>query len=183
MPAVLKPLQWLLETLRRIVALAVILIFVYMIGAVVAQVIGRYVFNFAVAGAEETATMAQIWMVLLAAGLAMRKGLHVGVDVMVQHLPVPLLRVINLVVSALALWFLWVLFEGSFQLLKIGSFQRSPALQIPMFYAYLVLPIGAAYFALEFVATMLPRIIGDPKAAARAASEAHPSHRGGEALS
>ena len=74
-----------LEMLRTIMAGVIMLLFVYMIEAVFAQVIGRYVFNFSIAAADETSTFALIWMVLLAAGLAMRRGSMSGIDILADN--------------------------------------------------------------------------------------------------
>ena len=98
-----------LEMLRTIMAGVIMLLFVYMIGAVFAQVIGRYVFNFSIAAADETSTFALIWMVLLAAGLAMRRGQHVGIDILAAQCTPRARRILTLVSALLALWFLWIL--------------------------------------------------------------------------
>ena len=79
----------LLVSLRGLVTALVVVFFSYMIGAILVQVAGRYVFDYAIDWTAETATFAQVWMVLLAAGLAMRDNLHVSVDVLTQSLPLP----------------------------------------------------------------------------------------------
>ena len=140
-----------LAILRRCVDVVLILLAAYMVGAVLMQVLGRYVFNYSITAAVETATFAQIWMVLLGAGYAMRQRMHVNIDVLIQLLPAPVARMLLVPVAALCLWFLWVVFIGGVRLLDLGAIQRSPALQIPMTIPYLALPISAAYFALEAV--------------------------------
>ena len=147
----------LTAALRGIVTCAVILFYGYMAVAVLIQVLGRYVFNYSIGWAAETATFAQIWMVLLGAGIAMRRNLHVGVDVLAQKLPVPMLRLLTLVIGAICLWFLWRAIVGSFGLIRIGQIQTSPALGIPMWLPYLSLPIGLTYFAFELVLALLRR--------------------------
>lgn len=157
---VIRAAAALLALIRKVVDATILLLFLYMIVAVVAQVLGRYLLNFSIAWATETATFAQIAMVLLGAGYAMRHDMHVGIDVVTSHLPDLLRRALALAVMALALWFLWVVYDGSFRLLKIGAFQRSPALRIPMYWPYLLLPLGSAYFALELTLAQLPKIFG-----------------------
>lgn len=151
--------------LRALVAGAVIVFYSYMAIVVLAQVLGRYVFNYSIDWATETATFAQIWMVLLAAGLAMRRRLHVGVDVLLQSLPIFLQRAVILVTGVFCLWFLWVAIEGSLRLIKIGFIQTSPALAIPMWLPYLSLPVGLSYFTFEFLLVMAKRL-RDPAAPA-----------------
>jgi C4-dicarboxylate transporter DctQ subunit len=150
---VLRITAWL----RALVAGAVVVFFGYMAIAVLVQVLGRYVFNYSIGGAVETATFAQIWMVLLAAGIAMRRGLHVGVDALAAKFPLWLGRLVTLAVGALCLWFLWVAVIGSFGLIRVGLIQTSPSLAIPMWLPYLSLPIGLVYFAFELILALVER--------------------------
>ena len=150
----------LLAGLRALIAVSVIVLFAYMTVAVLAQIIGRYVFNFSIDWAVESATFAQIWMVLLGAGYAMRRGLHVSVDILVTKLPTGVVRCLNLVITGLCLWFMGVVFEGSLGLIRVGALQTSSALQLPMNYPYLAIPVAMAYLALEFVLLMWARSFG-----------------------
>ena len=143
--------------LRKLVAALVILFFSYMIVAVLVQIAGRYLFDFAIDWTAETATFAQIWMVLLAAGLAMRDNLHVSVDALTSHLPLSALRVLIIVVTLPCLWFLAQAIAGSLALIDIGRIQSSPVLRLPMWLPYLSLPVGLAYFGLEFLLAMATR--------------------------
>ncbi len=106
--------------LRLLVTWLVIGFFGYMAVAVLIQVVGRYVFNYSIDWAAETATFAQIWMILLAAGLAMRTNLHVSVDALTNILPVPILRFLIVVIAIPCLWFLWQAIVGSLALIEIG---------------------------------------------------------------
>lgn len=147
-----------MKGLRLLVAVITCALMAYMVVAVGAQVVSRYVFSFSIAWASETATVAQIWMVILGAGLAMHQGMHVGVDLLLRYLPRPVVFVLNLLVLILGVWFLLVVVYSSFRLLKVGSIQRMPVLQIEMFWAYLAVPFGAGYFALEFALAMAKRL-------------------------
>lgn len=155
-------LSRLLGWLRRGAEIAVILLFIYMVTAIAVQVLGRYVFNYSIAGTEETAVFAQVWMVLIGAGIAMRNGQHVGVDVLISRCPARVRQVVSIAAAALCLWFLAVLFRGSFALIEVGGFQSAPATNMPMTIPYLALPIGVLYFALEFVIAMWPSVLGRP---------------------
>ena len=141
--------QAVLWVLRRVVDGALILLLGVMVLAVLAQVGGRYVFNYSIAEATEVATFAQIWMVLLGAGYAMRERLHVSIETLVEMLPRGVHRLVMVPVAGLCLWFLWVVFDGGMQLIEIGAIQTSAALQISMEIPYIAIPVSAAYFALE----------------------------------
>ena len=101
---------WLL---RRCVDAAVLLLLAYMACAVLAQVIGRYFFNYSIAWSEETATFAQVWLTLLGAGVAMRYNQHVGVDFLILKMPLPVQRLVNGAAFLLGIWFLGVVIIGS----------------------------------------------------------------------
>ncbi len=149
-----------LTLLRRLVELTLILLVGIMVVSVLMQVLGRYVFNFSIAGASEVATFAQIWMVLLGAGYAMRERLHVSIETFVEMLPVWLARAIMVPVAILCLWFLWVVFEGGLLLIEVGAIQTSAALQLSMQVPYIALPVSAAYFGLEAALAFGAAIIG-----------------------
>lgn len=153
----LRALKVFVAALRKLMAMLVVLFFSYMAIAVLVQVAGRYLFNYSIDWTAETATFAQIWMVLLAAGLAMRDKLHVSVDALTHSLPIAALRVLVVVVTLPCLWFLTEAVIGSLALIDIGRIQSSPVLQIPMWIPYLSLPIGLGYFGLEFVLAMAER--------------------------
>jgi TRAP-type C4-dicarboxylate transport system permease small subunit len=148
----------IIKGVRATVAGVVILCFVYMTLAVLAQVFGRYVFNYSISWTEETARFAQIWVVLVGAGITMRRGLHVAVDALPAMLPLRPARALSIVVAAGGLWFLGVVVYGSVALIELGwMLERSPVLLIPMWIIYLCLPIGALYFAFEMVMSVIER--------------------------
>lgn len=163
MSKVLTAATAIVAGLRKLVAALVVLFFGYMIIAVLVQIAGRYLFEFAIDWTAETATFAQIWMVLLAGGLAMRDNLHVSVDALTSHLPTNVLRGMVVVVTLPCLWFLSQAIIGSLALIDIGRIQSSPVLRLPMWIPYLSLPVGLGYFGLEFILAMVKRW-QDPKA-------------------
>ncbi len=146
------------HVLRTAVEWIVVACFIYMTLAVLAQVFGRYVFNYSISWTEETAKFAQTWVVLMGAGITMRRGLHVAVDVLAAMLPLGLRRALLLVVVFGCLWFLGIVIYGSIPLLELGwMFETSPVLQVPMWIIYLCLPFGAVYFGIEIVLSVIKR--------------------------
>ena len=143
--------------LRRAVSAIVVVLFSVMLIAVLAQVAGRYFFNFSIAQAAEIATFCQIWLVLLGAGVALARGQHVAIDVLPSQLPLPLARLALIAIALVSAAFLAVLAYGTLPLIKLGQFQTSPALQMPMKYIYACLPVGAIYMMLELVLSVVQR--------------------------
>ena len=122
-----------------------------MVLAVFYQVLGRYIFNYKLGAAAETATMAQIWMILLASGIAMRKNMHVGVDILLRKLNVKAQKIIVTVSTIVITIFLIMVLKGSVQLIIVGAQSTSPAISIPMWIPYLSIPIGIVYIMLELL--------------------------------
>lgn len=160
-----------LRILRRIVDIVAILLLLGMVSLIFIQILGRYAFNFSISWSEECATFAQIWLVMLGAGIAMRNRHHVGIDLLVVRCPLNVQRVVKAAGFLLSAWFLVVVIVGSFSLLALGMIVKSPALQLPLAVPYSALPVGMGYFLLEFAIATLPEI-HDPRSA--------PSNQGGE---
>lgn len=154
MSALLRIGERIVGVTRRVVSGLVIVFFAYMLLAVLVQVVGRY-FAVSIDWAAETATLAQVWMVLLAAGIAMRENLHVRVDVLVNRLPEAVVRMLTLCVTVVCLWFLSLTIMGSLALVEVGRIAVSPVLRLPMWIAYLCLPLGLLYFAMELILALV----------------------------
>ena len=140
-----------LNITRKIINYLVIIFFVYMVLAVFYQVLGRYIFSYKLGAAAETATMAQIWMILLASGIAMRKNMHVGVDILLRKLNVKAQKIIVTLSTIVITIFLTMVLKGSVQLIIVGAQSTSPAISIPMWIPYLSIPIGIVYIMLELI--------------------------------
>lgn len=150
-------LERLCLALRFVVSGVVILLFTVMMISVLVQVGGRYVFNYSIAQASEIATFSQIWLVLLGSGVAVARGQHVAIDMLPAKLPLPAARVALVAIALVVAAFLAVLAYGSLPLLRMGEFQSSPALRVPMKYIYICLPFGAGYMVLELLLTVIQR--------------------------
>lgn len=165
----------MLRGLRRVVDGAIVLLYGFMCLAILAQVAGRYLFNFSTGSLVEAATFAQVWMVMLAAGVAMRLAMHNSMDLLAQKLSRPLYRLAVAVSAAASLWFLGVTVVGGWPLLEIGRYQTSPALEVPMLLAYVAIPVGCLYFALEILLVGIRHWrLGKPEAPSLDTLEAKP---------
>lgn len=160
-----------LRLLRRVVDIAVLALLAYMACAIMAQVIGRYFFNYSIAWSEETATFAQVWLTLLGAGVAMRYNQHVGVDFLILKTPMMVQRLVSGVALVLGVWFLGLVVVGSLSMVSIGLMVKSPALRLPMAIPYSALPVGFGYFLIEFAIATLPRVLRPGRAADTAMSD------------
>lgn len=141
----------ILDTIRKTVRFLVIIFFIYMVLAVFYQVLGRYIFSYKLGAAAETATFAQIWMILLASGIAMKKNMHVGVDILLRKLNIKTQKIIIAASTIVIMTFLIMVLKGSVQLIMVGLQSTSPAISVPMWIPYLSVPIGILYIILELL--------------------------------
>ena len=147
-----------MNIVRKITNYLVIIFFVYMVLAVFYQVLGRYIFSYKLGAAAETATFAQIWMILLASGIAMRKNMHVGVDILLRKLNIKFQKIIITISSLITIVFLSMVLKGSVQLIIVGAQSTSPALSVPMWIPYLSIPLGITYIMLELIILTLSKL-------------------------
>ena len=147
-----------MNIIRKIINYLVIIFFIYMVLAVFYQVLGRYIFSYKLGAAAETATFAQIWMILLASGIAMRKNMHVGVDILLRKLNLKFQKIVITLSSLITIIFLLMVLKGSVQLIIVGAQSTSPALSIPMWIPYLSIPLGITYIMLELIILTLSKL-------------------------
>lgn len=176
---VIRLLSFALFALRRLADALALCLFAYMAVAILIQILGRYLFNYSIAWSEETATFAQIWLTLIGAGIAMRYNQHVGVDFLILKAPQPVQRLVGTLAFALGAWFLGVVVVGSLSMVAIGLVVKSSALRIPLAVPYSALPVGFAYFLLEFALTSLPRILRLRRQGVEARDPAHAEEEAG----
>ena len=133
------------------------LAFLVLIAAVLTQVLGRS-FGSSPVWTEELTRYAMLFMVAFGAGLAIRSGDLVNVDVVCEALPGQWPRRLRLV-SALATFALCAfLIPAAWKYVSIGELQTSPALGVRMDYIHLsvlALLIVLAIFALMRVTAMI----------------------------
>lgn len=168
----LRRVQWAaqlaLRVVRTLVDVVLVALLTTMIGLIMFQILGRYVFNYSISWSEEAAIFVQIWIVMLGAGLAMRNRNHIGIDLVVSRLPAVARVLLKSASFLLSVWFLLVLIVGSFGLISLGMIIKSTALQLPMAVPYAALPIGMSYLLLEFALATFPELAprGKPRAGA-----------------
>jgi len=138
-------IKWVVVTL-----LAVICVNVFV------QVILRYVFLYSSRWTLEVSRYMMIWAVLLAAGPALKHGFLVGIDMVVEHL-MPRTRIwiaclLRVVMGVLA----GTILVQAIKLVQsqLEMEQMSPALELPIGYMSMALPVGLGVF-LFFLAVMI----------------------------
>jgi len=115
------------------------------------NVVARYVFNFSIIWAEEVSQYLMIWIAYLGAGLALREGRHVAVEMLQDRLPGMLGRRVRMVVGGLVLVFLGVVTMLGIQFVVFVWNQETPVLNISLGIPSLAIPVGTLLFAMHLL--------------------------------
>ena len=115
--------------------------------------------------AEEVTRYVSIWMVFLAAGLGVRRGIHLSADMIAMAAPDSVRRGMFLFAYALMLVFEGVLLWYGTQLAISNHAQQSASLRMPMSYAYAAIPAGAAIMVFETLRLIVLELTGTSTAA------------------
>jgi TRAP-type C4-dicarboxylate transport system permease small subunit len=123
-----------------------------MVVLIAMQVCFRYVLNEPLAWTEEVARHLMIWSALLGAAVAYRRKGHLGMDIIVTHLPPQGQRIVEVLLQVISIGFFGILVIHGIPLVERTMRQFSSAIRIPMGYIYLAIPVGSALillFAIE----------------------------------
>jgi TRAP-type C4-dicarboxylate transport system permease small subunit len=133
-------------------AISVLMLAAYFI-AVLLQVFYRYVLNDSIFWAEEFVRASMIWGVMLASALVAASRNHIRVELLEDWLPPTGRRVVIFVANALSLGFCLILAYAGVELVNRTWFQLSPMLEIPKWWVYVAIPVGAVLEALLMLLT------------------------------
>ena len=136
---VLAAITWIVNTALVIVVLVVLL-------AVFARYTGYLPGT--LHWATEFSRFSIIWIVMLGSVVALHRGAHVAIDI-TEWLPVRSRWLVRSAAYLLSIVFLAVLAWEGFILSMATMRQISPALSLPMGYAYFAIPVGATFMVLQ----------------------------------
>ena len=146
----------ILRTFERasVVVIFLAMVVLYFINVVSRQVGGTFASNFA--WVEEAVRLMCLFLVFLAVGLALERGRHVGVhtwrDGIVARTGIPVRKIIDVVGLVFSLYLAWLGFEMTAFVYGMG--QKSPTLNLPIFWIYLAPAIGFALMALRYLLSL-----------------------------
>jgi tripartite ATP-independent transporter DctM subunit len=133
-------LRGLLDQMLEIACIGLLLTAV---GVACLQVVMRYVFRAALPWPEEVATWVFTWAVMLGMALATGRGAHIAIDVVPRLLPDRARAVLGFAIAtSMATASIVLMVHGMDYVSR--AIAASPALQIPMKYLFLAVPVGAA---------------------------------------
>lgn len=126
------------------------------------NVIMRYVFTLPIYWAEELVRYLMVWMIFVGASQVAVWGGHVSVDIVPRIISKRANIVLSLFVNIVAILFCILLAYFSFQQMsRVKAAQQiSPAMELPMWIAYLSIPLGTLLMLIRFIQQIYLRIQG-----------------------
>ena len=112
------------------------------------SVLSRYVFNLGQQWTEEVAISLMVWSVFLGCNIAIRKNIHIKVEIFLERIPKNYKRWVMVPIYLGMLFFLFIVFRHGLDLVYILRMSRSPALRFRMYWLTSSIPIG---FGLSFL--------------------------------
>ncbi len=133
--------------IESVLDILLLVMIVVMTVAICWQVFARYVLNDAPGWTEETARFLMAWITMLGSAMVMRSDGHVSVAFVANSLPPGPRAVVAWIRDTLILVMAGSLVFYGYQFALIGGRRDSAALEIPMFWPYLAIPVGGALIA------------------------------------
>jgi TRAP-type C4-dicarboxylate transport system permease small subunit len=93
--------------------------------------------------AEEVTRYISIWVIFLAAGLGVRYGIHLRVEIVGELVPAGFKKVLNIFSHIMVLTFAGLLLYYGTKLSISNYAQQSASLRMPMTYVNAAIPVGA----------------------------------------
>jgi TRAP-type C4-dicarboxylate transport system permease small subunit len=152
-----------MKIIRKVTEIVIIFLFVVLVAVVFYQVVARYIFNDPPSWTEELARYCQVWIILLASSICIRKGSHLAVDYFSHKLGSEAKRAINILMSSLIVLYIAVVIVFGWKLMVVGQYQLSPALQVKMSFVYIIFPLSGVLMLLEAIIKTVSHIRNIPQ--------------------
>ncbi|NML45351.1 TRAP transporter small permease [Ramlibacter sp. G-1-2-2] len=120
----------------RLLTLVMVVSLFLMVVMVFGNVVLRYGFNRGITMSEELSRWLFVWMTFLGALTALRKRAHLGTDSLVSRLPVAGKKFCLGASQVLMLYLCWLMFQGSWQQMKINRETTSAVMEVSMGWFY-----------------------------------------------
>jgi TRAP-type C4-dicarboxylate transport system permease small subunit len=134
-----------------------VIIYAAMSAVTLMGVFFRYVMQSPFIWTEEVARYLMLWLGFLGIQLAMRRKVHVSIEVLAGFLPPKILKFKNVLVNLLIAFFLVIILKESW-LMTNNTIMMGQVLNISMFWVYISLPIGIFLTLLQLIINMIKDI-------------------------
>lgn len=110
----------LTHAIERVLTYVLGLCVLVMLLLVFGNVVLRYGFNSGITVSEEVARMSFVWLIFLGTVIAFRTKQHLGVNMLLDRMPVMAQKIIHILRQLIIMWVLWLLMEGGWDQMVIG---------------------------------------------------------------
>ena len=148
-------LKFIDNAIDRSVCWLIVVLFVFMVFATLFQVISRYIFKSPLFWTEETGRYLLVWISFLGATTALKRNMHVAVNFFLNFFSEKIRSKLELLGKIFILFFLAFTIKGGLILSKINIHQLSPALRIPMFWPYVIIPLSAIIMFIHILTSIV----------------------------
>ncbi len=129
---------------------------------VAVQVFFRYVLNQSLFWSEELARFMLVWLTFLGASVAYKRGSHPGIDMLYKRMPPAVRKASALLVHTVSMGLFVVMIVYGYQFSYFVRRQISPALYLPKWIIFSVIPVSGAIFLIHAVGFLLHELRGTP---------------------
>jgi TRAP-type transport system small permease protein len=127
------------------------------------NVVGRYFLHAPLRWSDEVAQFLFLWLAYLGALAALMGGRHYSFPNLIDLLPRKARMAVKTLSDLLVLAMLGILVWGGIRLVDLLQHQRSPALDVPIYYIYAALPLVSMLMALVVAYQIVARLLGRPE--------------------
>ena len=145
----------------RLLGVLMAVLLAIMVVLVFGNVVLRYGFNSGITMSEELSRWLFVWVTFLGAIVAMKEGAHLGSDTLVSRLSVRGQKVCLVLSHLLMLFVCWLLFKGSWELVKINLDATSAVMEVSMAWFFAGGMVCAVSGALILIDHLLRLITGE----------------------
>jgi len=151
-------LKTLSDVLDGVIAKVVTVLIVALIFTITLQIVSRSFFQ-AFTWTEELSRYLLVWSTFLGATLAYKRGLHISITIVVDALHGRFRSLFVVLGYALSLYFFGLAIWNGFELMVKQIFHVSPALQLPMRWIYLGIPLGFSVMSVHALAKVAEELV------------------------
>jgi TRAP-type C4-dicarboxylate transport system permease small subunit len=145
-------MQKIIDAYCRLLNWTIVACLAVMVVLVFGNVVLRYVFNSGITVSEELSRWLFVWLTFLGAIIALKDGAHLGTDMLVSRLGVGGKKVCLFLGHLLMLYACWLMFQGSYEQMKVNLESTSPVMEVSMavfFASGMVFAVSAAVILLN----------------------------------
>jgi TRAP-type C4-dicarboxylate transport system permease small subunit len=159
-PAASLPGPWSLadRTIVLLTKVSVALIGASFVVLVSTEVASRFFFDRSMAEVNAISRILLVWFFMLGAGLALRQGAHVGIDLLRRSLPSIGERAVTVLAEVLMLVFLLEMLWGSYLAVTAAARQFEGTLFISLAWVMAAFPVGFLLLTYHWVILIVDRL-------------------------